>query len=209
MSSKRCFSGWRVQSVVNICKGRRHQNVRKQCCFEAVCVHLKGVTSVASQGQESEKHRFNFGEHRLKPLGCVHPCFRKVWWLVGPEQRKEEGEEGVDWTQRTLFGASSSGGVSSDPRATCQDDRPRSEDLVLRYSELSAVPKHGRSQRGRTQKHGNAHERAQMNAKRAQKRAKERKRAQESANERFRVKIASNQVQDSVNRGFQTVVRDS
>ena len=56
-------------------------------------------------------------------------------------------------------------------------------------SQNSAVPKRGRSKRGRTQKHANVRKRAQMNAKGCKRKsAKERKRAQKSAKQRFRVK---------------------
>ena len=50
MFSKRCFSDWCVQRVVRIRKGRRHQNALKYWCFQ------KGLSSVASRGEESEKH---------------------------------------------------------------------------------------------------------------------------------------------------------
>ena len=57
MFSKRCFSGWCVRRVVRICKGRKHQNASKHWCLQAFFVPLKGFSSVANRGEESEKHR--------------------------------------------------------------------------------------------------------------------------------------------------------
>ena len=57
--------------------------------------------------------------------------------------------------------------------------RPPSQGVL---EKPSAVPKHGRSKRGQTQKHANAHKRAQMSAKEPKRKsAKGRKRAQKSA----------------------------
>ena len=54
----------------------------------------------------------------------------------------------------------------------------------MKFQKDSAVPKRGRSKRGRTQKHANERKRAQMSAKeRKRKSAKERKRAQKGAKE--------------------------
>ena len=55
--SKRCFSEWCIQRVVRIRNSRRHHNAWKDWCFQAFFVLLKGFTSVASRGEESEKQR--------------------------------------------------------------------------------------------------------------------------------------------------------
>ena len=61
------------------------------------------------------------------------------------------------------------------------------ESCDLKSLRTSAVPKRGRSKRGRSQKHANARKRAQMNAKeRKRKSANARKRAQKGAKERKR-----------------------
>ena len=67
MFSKRCFSEWCVQRVVRIRKGRRRQKALKHWRFQALFVPPKGLSSVATQGEESEKT--SFGKHRLEPLG--------------------------------------------------------------------------------------------------------------------------------------------
>ena len=88
MFSKRCFSEWCVQTVV---RGRRHQNALKQWCFQAFLVPLKGLSSVARQGEESEKHR-------LEPLG-----FLFSFLLLLPEKKSRETPFGrpvllnLDW----------------------------------------------------------------------------------------------------------------
>ena len=41
--------------------------LKKHWCFQALLVPLKGFSSVASRGKESEKHRFE--EHRLNLWG--------------------------------------------------------------------------------------------------------------------------------------------
>ena len=48
--------------MVSIRKGGRHQNALKHWCFQAFVVPLKGLSFVASRGEESEKHH-------LQPLG--------------------------------------------------------------------------------------------------------------------------------------------
>ena len=37
--------------------GRRHQNALKHWCFKALIVPLKGFSSAANRGEESEKNR--------------------------------------------------------------------------------------------------------------------------------------------------------
>ena len=67
-----------------------------------------------------------------------------------------------------------------------RDERAQtSANAGTKREQNSAVPKRGRSKRGRTQKHANVRKRAQMSAKeRKRKSAKECKRAQKGANER-------------------------
>ena len=89
-SNKRCFlngvfSEWCVQRVVRICKGRRHPNTWKQWCFQAFFLPPKEITSVASWGQKSGKHRLEplvFLKSGKYPLGCSSMCWPS--WFSGP-----------------------------------------------------------------------------------------------------------------------------
>ena len=59
MSAKWCSSDWRVQRTVRIRKGRRHPEMpeKNSGVSGILWVLLKGIPSVASRSQESEKHR--------------------------------------------------------------------------------------------------------------------------------------------------------
>ena len=67
-NSKRCFSEWCVQRVVRNREDRRHQNSLKHWCFKAFFLPLKGCSSVASRGDEPEKHHVKtpFGTLRIE-----------------------------------------------------------------------------------------------------------------------------------------------
>ena len=73
MFSKWCFSEWCVQRVVRIRNGRRHQNVLKHLRFQAFFAPLKGFSSVASRGEESEKHRLENTVRDMLVLGARLP----------------------------------------------------------------------------------------------------------------------------------------
>ena len=82
------FRGWSGSA-----KGRRHQNTLKHWCFQAFFVPLKAFSSVASQGEESEKHRLentvwnrtvSWG-NSYGPIIGPYLFLGKFVWTNGPE----------------------------------------------------------------------------------------------------------------------------
>ena len=108
MFSKRCFSEWCIERVVRIRNGKRYQNALKHWCFQAFFVPLKGFSSVASRGEESEKHRLENTvcyslerSHHCKALAMFK---NKRFSNLGRDQKNHNIMSCLSWIQEGFKG---------------------------------------------------------------------------------------------------------